>query len=59
MSGLVSRPETIWTRHRLHNARQWHDAQRVFVWMEQNHYVGRQMAGNQHNTFAALVWSKT
>ncbi len=57
LDGLVSRPQTILTRHRLHNARQWSDAHETIAWMEAHRYRARQTAGNQHGTYAALTWT--
>ncbi len=54
---LVSRPRTIWTKHYLHNARQWEEAHKVFDWMARHRYTGKTLASNQHSTFAHACWT--
>lgn len=56
--GMSNRPKTIYTKHYLHNAKQWTEAQQVMEWMRRNGYLGVTLETNQHNTFYSLRWER-
>lgn len=58
LSGLISRPSIIRTKHYLHNGIQHDVARGVFAWMHHNRYVPVELASNQHRTFLSLEWRK-
>ncbi len=58
LEAMHSRPEVIRTKHYLHNAAQWADADATFAWMMANRYGGRVVETVPHGTFIAVEWRR-
>jgi hypothetical protein len=58
LSGLVSRPNRIYTKHFMHNGEQTAEAQRVWTTLGEMGYRGVVLERNEHGTFCRVGWGR-
>ncbi len=56
LNHLISRPLRIWTKHYVHNPKQWAEFNKIASWMQYHGYRGIQLETNQYVTFLHLEW---